>query len=148
VENSHADPHTCSACPASVSLEGFLKILGWVLIVSSIGSLLLSFIQGVSLRDSVLIPCPFVALLALYSCRQDLWTMRRREQSKFYLDSCVRTYDEADGLLRDGTTNESCGFSRHSAIRVSLLYMETGGERATTQNRQMTHNAGSRHLTG
>ena len=70
--------------------NSFLHTVGGLLIGASIATLLFSFVQGVSLRDSVLIPGLFVELAGQLFTLARYVSDRRREESKFYLDSCIR----------------------------------------------------------
>ncbi len=104
----------------AVVLDRLLKIIGWALIVSSAGTLLFNFIQGVPLRDSVLIPGLSVALAGQIFTQAKSLSDGRREESKFYLDSCIRAYDEAEGLLRDGNNQRIKWIAAERALKVAF----------------------------
>ena len=87
--------------------------------LSSTAALMFSFLQGVSLRDSVLIPGLFVALASQLLTQAKSLNERRSDQSQFYLDACLKAYEEAEELLRNGNNARILWIAAERALKIA-----------------------------
>src|SRR5438067_845992 len=117
-----------------LALDTILKSLGWFLLFVTVLSVISSGLSGRADKDAVVIAGLLVAFAGQLFTQAKAISDSRKDESKFYMDSCIRANEEAIDLLQDGNNERRQWIA---AERALIIAEKLAGKVTASSHRQV-----------